>query len=62
MSTLVFSNADASPKNVKIECSLGSVKDIMEWYGGFFSGDLYTVTLDGHNVRIDLSGLPEEKL
>ena len=62
MKTLVFSNALGTPKNVKIECSLGSVKDIMQWYGGFFAGDLYSVTLDGRDVAMDINGLPKKEL
>lgn len=62
MRTLVFSNADATPKNVKVECGLDCVKDIIEWYGGFFAGDRYTVTLDGHNVPMDQNGLAKGEL
>jgi len=62
MKTLVFINADSIPKNVKIECSLGSVRDIMAWYGGFFAGDLYSVALDGRDVPMDPNGLPTKEL
>ena len=56
MRTLVFSNADATPKNVRVECGLDCVGDIMEWYGGYFARDHYTVTLDGRDVPIDQYG------
>lgn len=57
--TLVFSNADAdTPKNVKIRCDRESVAYVMAWYGAYFAGDRYTVTADGHNVRMDQNGVP----
>ena len=59
--TLVFSNADAKPRNEKVFCSAGSIACIMQWYGGFFAGDRYTVTVNGRNVCIDGNGDPNEK-
>ncbi|SEN50961.1 hypothetical protein SAMN04489859_1008109 [Paracoccus alcaliphilus] len=56
--TLVFSNADATPKNTTIRCDTASVPDIMAWYGAYCAGDRYTVALDGRNVRIDGNGEP----
>ena len=56
--TLVFSNADATPKNQTIKCATESVAPIMAWYGSFFAGDRYTVSLDGRNVKIDGDGEP----
>lgn len=53
---LVFSNADATPKNQRIGCDTESVGEIMAWYGAYFAGDRYTVTLDGRNVRMDQNG------
>jgi hypothetical protein len=55
---LVFNNADATPKTEVIECSDASVARIMAWYGGYFAGDRYTVTLDGRNVPMDQNGEP----
>ena len=55
---LVFSNADASPKNICIVCDKSSVPHIMQWYGGFCAGDRYTVTYQGRNIRMDLYGEP----
>lgn len=58
MRTLVFMNADATPKNETIRCDTGSVSRIMAWYGAYFAGDRYTVAMDGRNVPIDQNGLP----
>lgn len=59
MSVLVFSNADASsPRNISITTDLASVSHIMAWYGAYYAGDRYTVTLDGRNVRMDINGEP----
>ena len=56
--TLVFSNADATPKNVAINLDRGSVPLVMAWYGAYHHGDRYTVTVDGRNVPMDLNGEP----
>lgn len=56
MHRLVFSNADAKPRNVALDVSEGSVTHIMAWYGSYFAGDRYTVTLDGRNVSMDQNG------
>lgn len=53
---LVFSNADATPKNVALDVALDAVPHIMDWYGAFFAGDRYTVTVDGRNVAMDING------
>lgn len=55
---LIFNNADATPKSVVIECAAASVPNIMAWYGAYFAGDRYTVTLDGRNVPMDRNGEP----
>ncbi len=56
MVDLVFNNADATPKTVKIVCDEASVPRIMRWYGGFHAGDRYTVSVDGRRVRKDQNG------
>ena len=56
MSRLVFSNAEAKPHNVALDLTLESVPHVMEWYGAFFAGDRYTVTLDGRNVPMGING------
>ena len=58
MKALVFNNADATPKTVRVLCAEESVPDIMAWYGSYFAGDRYTVALDGRNVPMDLNGEP----
>jgi len=58
MVTLVFNNADATPKTEVIRCDDPSVAKIMAWYGAFHAGDRYTVTADGRNVRMDMNGEP----
>lgn len=58
MHRLVFSNADAKPHNVALDVSLSSIKHVMAWYGAYFSGDRYTVTMNGHNLPMDLNGEP----
>jgi len=58
MDDLVFNNADAKPKTVKIKCDAGSVASIMAWYGSYFAGDRYTVALNGRNILMDLNGEP----
>lgn len=56
MHKLVFSNADATPKNVCVVLSRESIPHVMAWYGAYFAGDRYTVTLDGRNVPMDQNG------
>jgi hypothetical protein len=56
--TLVFSNADATPKNCAIRLDRASVPAVMAWYGAFYAGDRYTVALDGRNVPINQNGEP----
>jgi len=62
MKRLVFSNADSSPKNVYVVCDERSVPHIMAWYGAYFAGDRYTVTYNGHNIRMDLNGEVDQHL
>lgn len=59
MKALVFSNADATPKNVTIHTIKECVEDIMIWYGSHFAGDRYTVTFDGRNIPMDQNGWPK---
>ncbi len=33
-----------------------AVADIMQWYGCFYAGDDYGVTVDGHPVAMDQNG------
>ena len=59
--TLVLKNADATPKDVIIRCDTQSVQNILAWYGAYFSGDRYTVALDGRNIPMDQNGEPASK-
>lgn len=54
--TLVFNNADATPKSEVVHVHPDSVAQVMRWYGAFSAGDRYTVTQDGRNIRMDLNG------
>jgi hypothetical protein len=56
--TLVFNNADATPKRCAIRLDNALVPAVMAWYGAFHAGDRYTVTLDGRNVPMDQNGCP----
>jgi len=60
--TLVFMNADSTPKNTKIICSQSSVYGIVCWYGSHFSGDRYTVACDGHDIPLNRYGEPLKPL
>ena len=53
---LVFSNADATPKTTVLHLRRDAVPHVMAWYGAYFAGDRYTVTMDGRNVRMDQNG------
>ncbi|WLR90941.1 hypothetical protein [Shinella zoogloeoides] len=53
---LAFTNSDATPKKIELEVSTASVAPIMAWYGGYHSGDRYSVALDGKRIRKDLNG------
>lgn len=55
---LVFSNADATLKNVTIYTTRESIGNIIIWYGSHHGGDRYTVSFDGRNVPMDNWGWP----
>ena len=56
--TLIFNNADAKPRSVVLQVAPDAVPHIMAWYGAYFAGDRYKVTVDGRNVRMDQNGEP----
>lgn len=58
LATLVFNNADATPKTEVVRLHPDSVAQVMCWYGSHFAGDRYTVALDGRNVPMDINGEP----
>ena len=55
---LVFNNADAKPKSHALDIHIDGVKDVCQWYAAFFAGDLFTITLNGRNLPLDLNGEP----
>ena len=57
--TVVFNNADAKPKSQVVHVHPDSLEQVMEWYGAFFIGDRYTVTVDGRKVPLDINGGPK---
>ena len=56
MHELIFVNCDAKPKVQVIHCAKNSIPAIMQWYGAFYSGDRYSVKVDGAQVRKDANG------
>ena len=54
--TLVFNNAEATPKSTVLRIHRDSVASVMDWYGAFCAGDRYTVAMDGRNVPMDING------
>ena len=57
MNTLIFTNLQASPQTRRIE--LGGEtdpQDIIRWYAAFYSGDNFTVTLNGNILQVDGDG------
>lgn len=57
--TLVFNNVETSPKSTVLQVEDKAVPLIMAWYGGYHSGDHYTVTVDGRNIPMDQNGEPK---
>lgn len=56
MVTLVFNNAEATPKSSVLRVDASAVAEIMAWYGAYFAGDRYTATVDGRNIPMDQNG------
>jgi GGDEF domain-containing protein len=55
MKTLEFKNQD-SPKGHQLSviyCDASSVKQIVQWYGGFHAGDRVTLHIDGIKAKLD---------
>jgi len=55
---LVFNNAEANPKSSVLDVHIDGVHDVCQWYAAFFAGDLFTVTMNGRNLPLDLNGVP----
>ena len=53
---LEFNNADATPNSCSITCSEDSVKLILTWYGSYYAGDDYEVTLNGELLNLGING------
>jgi hypothetical protein len=56
---LVFNNAYGTPKSSVLDIHMDGVFMVCQWYAGFYAGDLYTVTLNGRNIPLDLNGEPQ---
>lgn len=56
MVELKFSNRDAIPKITKIKTRKSDAPAIIRWYSAFYSGDSYTVHIDGKKAYLDLNG------
>lgn len=56
--SVVFSNADATPKKTVIRMGGDAVASVMAWYAGYHAGDRYTVRVDGRLVPMDGNGEP----
>lgn len=53
---IVFVNMMADAGKVTVFAAPESVANIVAWYGGYFSGDDYGVTLNGKPAEIDHNG------
>ena len=53
---LLFVNKDAKPKKVCLQVDTASIASIMAWYGAYFAGDRYKVSVDGKRVQMDQNG------
>ena len=53
---VLFINKDAKPKKTRLLVDEASIEPIMAWYGAYFAGDKYKVTVDGNRVCMDQNG------
>jgi len=56
---LVFNNVETRPKRSVVEVDIDSANDVCIWYAGHHAGDPFTLTMNGRNVPLDISGEPE---
>jgi hypothetical protein len=56
---LIFNNAYGTPKSSVLDIHMDGVFMVCQWYASFYAGDLYTVTLNGRNIPLDLNGEPQ---
>jgi len=40
----------------RMDISASAVNDVLAWYGTFYHGDPYTVTVNGQAVKLDQNG------
>ena len=55
---LVFNNKDATPKSDVLDIHIDGVENVCQWYAAFYAGDIFTVTMNGRNLPLDLNGVP----
>lgn len=53
---MVFKNKDATPNKTVINCDEESCPKIASWYGCYYSGDNYTIKINGIKVKKDQNG------
>ncbi len=53
---LKFINSDATPQEQVLRVDTASIAVCMAWYGAYYSGDRYTVSVDGVKVEKDQNG------
>ncbi len=54
--TLIFTNKDAHDRVITMLVNAKAVANIVMWYGAFYAGDDYTVTIDGVLQKLDHNG------
>lgn len=53
---VIFDNRDATPRKTVLHVGTSSVTYVMRFYGAFYAGDKYAVTVDGEPVSTDVNG------
>lgn len=53
---LLFVNKDAKPKRTLLRVDTAAIAPIMAWYGAYYAGDRYKVSVDGSRVGMDQNG------
>ena len=54
--TITFINMDAKPKVVTGTVGKDMIRNVMAWYGAYYSGDRYRVEINGEVVKKDQNG------
>lgn len=55
LTSMVFKNRTAKSTHVLL-VDVSSVPSVASWYGAFYAGDIYTLTLDGKKQKLDQNG------